>query len=81
MDSKSIFTSVTFWGAVLSLLLPMLAPTLNKYGIPLPAVDTLAGKVVEAITFGVTLYGRFHATQPVHVVPPGTPSSGAPGVG
>lgn len=72
-ESKSIFTSVTFWGAVLSFLIPVLTPTLQKYSVPVPDAASLAAKLVSFITFAVTIYGRLRATQPVHIIPPTQP--------
>jgi hypothetical protein len=78
--SKSIFQSVTFWGAVTSLI-AMLAPELFvKLGYD---PQTVAADIVAGIGFIVTLYGRFTAKQLVTlgggvVIPPALPPGAAP---
>jgi hypothetical protein len=64
MPTKSIFASVTFWGAVVtafSLLFPHLYTTL---GLP-PDASVVATHIVGGIGTAITIYGRFHATQAV----------------
>ena len=71
-DSKSLFLSVTFWGCVLTFA----AQILSRFGIQLPA-DTsgLANDLVSLAGICITIYGRFTATQAVHIVAPTPPST------
>lgn len=65
-ESKSLFSSVTFWGLALSMAGPLLA----KYGFTLPA-DTagLANQTAGFVGGALALWGRLRATQPVHILP------------
>ncbi len=64
-DSKSIFASTTFWGLVLGAAAPLAAHN----GITIPA-DTggLVNQIAGLVGDGIALYGRFKATQPVHLL-------------
>ena len=70
--SKSIFTSVTFWG----LLLGLLGPLSTRFGYTMPSDTTgLANEIVGIVGALVALYGRFTATNQVHIVPPSDPTT------
>ncbi len=65
IESKSIFTSVTFWGVVLGVV----SQIATRYGYQLPGdtaglTNDLAG-IAGALG---ALWGRLRATQPVHVI-------------
>ena len=65
--SKSIFQSVTFWGAALAAI-TMLFPTLfAKLGVTSDTTMVLAQHIVQGIGFVITVYGRFRASQPVTI--------------
>lgn len=75
MQSKSIFASVTFWGAVVA----MLAPLLKHFGVQLSADDqasiigqlaTLAGMVAQIVGPIVAIWGRLRASKATHLVTP-----------
>jgi len=66
-QSKSIFTSVTFWGIALGFAAPLLA----HLGYTLPADSSgLANQIAGAVGDMIALYGRLRAVQPVHVIAP-----------
>lgn len=75
MDWKALLTSRTIIGAVVMAFVTLLAPTLQKHGIPVPSADTLTGKVIDALAFGLTVYGRIHATGPLKEPSPPSASS------
>jgi hypothetical protein len=62
MVSKSIFSSVTFWGAITSLVAALCPVVFVKLGFDAP---TVAAYITSAIGFAITVYGRFTATQTV----------------
>lgn len=62
MDVKSIFKSITFWGAVTTLVGQFAPKFMAALGSD-PSV--VAQYVVTAIGFVVTVIGRLRATQPV----------------
>lgn len=64
MESKSIFLSVTFWGILASVI----STACKKYGIVIDEAG-LANDGVTLVAAGLALYGRFRATQPVHILP------------
>lgn len=74
MNSKSIFTSVTFWGLLLSVVSPLLA----RVGFTLPD-DTagFANELVSLVSAAVALYGRVRATQPLHIISPAASGAGS----
>lgn len=61
--SKSFLTSVTFWGIVVS----MLAQVAKHYGWTVDQ-DGLANELVSATASAIAIWGRFHSSQPLHVV-------------
>jgi hypothetical protein len=66
-QAKSIFSSVTFWGAVLtaaSIAVPGLSA---KFGLTSATVSTDATWIVGAIGTVITIIGRLRASQPVTV--------------
>lgn len=67
-DSKSIFTSVTFWGVVLSIV----APLAGKYGFQFDAagISGLANDLAGGAGALIAIYGRMRAAAPAHIVPP-----------
>jgi hypothetical protein len=73
MVSKSIFSSVTFWGAVTSLIAMVAPAVFVKLGY---SPQTVAAELTAIFGFVVTVYGRMTATQVVTlkggpVTPPG----------
>lgn len=64
-QSKSIFTSVTFWGIVAGVI----ARVAGRYGYTIDDAG-LANDLVSLAAAGIALYGRYRASQPVHVVAP-----------
>lgn len=70
-ESKSIFTSVTFWGLVIGIV----SQVAMRYGYVVPG-DTagLANDLSGAAGAVLVLWGRIRATQPVRVF--GPPSEG-----
>ncbi len=73
-QSKSIFTSVTFWGIALGLI----GQIASRYGFQVDAAGA-ANDVVSLIGAGVALYGRIRATQPVHIIAPAAGDGSAQG--
>jgi len=62
---KSIFSSVTFWGSILTAF-GIAAPSVAaKLGITSANSATIAQWIVGAAGTVVTIYGRFTATQAV----------------
>lgn len=70
MNTKSIFTSVTFWGAVTSLASVFFPKLLTAFGVTAP---TAATDITMGVGFLITVYGRLRATQVATVT--GTPTS------
>ncbi len=70
-DSKSLFTSVTFWGVVVTLL----SQIATRAGWHVP-VDTtgLVNDLAGLAGVVISIYGRVRATQPVHIIPPASTS-------
>jgi hypothetical protein len=70
MPTKSIFTSVTFWGSITSLLAMFFPKIFTALGWD---PQTTASYVVAAIGFVITVIGRFRAsTQPPVTLTGGT---------
>ena len=63
-NAKSIFSSTTFWGSVVSLV-SMLAPHVYANIVGSATQTTVVATIVGVIGFLITVYGRFTATQPV----------------
>lgn len=67
VQAKSIFTSTTFYGAILALLSAidpsLYAKLLSSLGVNDP--NLIVAKIVGTIAFAVTVYGRWTATQPL----------------
>jgi hypothetical protein len=61
---KSIFATKTFWGSVISLVAMFLPHAFSALGI---TQDVAAQYLVGAVGFGLTVYGRFKASQQVSV--------------
>lgn len=61
---KSIFTSKTFWGAVISLLSLFVPKLFTAIGVTPDAATQYA---VVAVGFILTIYGRFKADKQVTV--------------
>lgn len=76
MDSKSIFTSKVFWGTVISAI----AMAVPKLGITSgsPQIDQYSQDAVELVGAAIAIYGRFKATQPVHLIAPSDPNAPKP---
>jgi uncharacterized membrane protein len=65
MPTKSIFTSVTFYGAVISLL-GIVAPKISTaLGITTANSAAIAQEAVAVVGFLITLWGRVRATTKV----------------
>lgn len=71
-DVKSIFSSTTFWGAVVSLAATLVPGLLGIIGVGADAAGqaSLVAHIVQIVGFAVTVYGRLTATQPAAIVPP-----------
>lgn len=69
MESKSLFTSVTFWG----LIVTFLSQALKHWGIQVDEAG-LSNDLVSLSGLLVAGYGRFRATQPLHFWKPGASS-------
>ncbi len=67
VQAKSIFTSTTFYAAILALLSAvdpaLYAKVLSSLGVNDP--NLIVSKIVDVIAFGVVVYGRWSATQPL----------------
>ena len=72
--SKSIFKSTTFWG----LVLVVIGPTLNRFGIVVGDTASAAADISTIVGSIIALYGRASATQPLHVVAPTEPDPMVP---
>mgnify|MGYP003388411915 CR=1 FL=1 len=62
MDTKSAITSVTTWGAVISIL----ASVAKAAGFDIGGTDGLAESVVAVIGGAVAIYGRVRATKKIN---------------
>ena len=62
-ESKSIFQSVTFWGAVITFASPLLV----KYGVNITdqQASGIAQAVVGFIGAAITIWGRIRATKSI----------------
>ncbi len=65
METKSVFLSLTFW----SLAVMLASEAAKRYGIVVDQAG-LTNDLVSLAGTGLALYGRFRATQPLHVIPP-----------
>jgi hypothetical protein len=63
MDSKSIFASKTFWGAVLAVA----APIAGQFGLTLD-VEGWSNDIVSLLGAAIVIWGRWTATKPVKLV-------------
>jgi len=61
MDTKSALTSVTIWGAIISVL----ASISKAAGFDIGGTDGLAESVVAVIGGLMAIYGRFRATTKI----------------
>lgn len=66
-EAKSIFSSVTFWGAILTALSIALPSLSAKFGLTSATVSTDATWIVGAIGTVITIYGRLRASQPATI--------------
>lgn len=64
-ETKSFLTSRTIWG----LLITLAAPLLAKHGITVDQ-DGLVNDLVAAAGAALAIYGRFQASQGLHILPP-----------
>lgn len=78
MPNKSIFQSVTFWGAVITAGSGLFPAVAAKFGITGDAASIAAASahIVTLIGFAVTVYGRFTAKTTVTLT--GTPPAPLP---
>lgn len=67
MFSKSFLTSKTLWG----ILIGILAEALKAHGMTVDSAG-LTNDAVSLIGAALAAYGRFHATQPLHIIAPTT---------
>jgi hypothetical protein len=74
-DAKSIFTSVTFWGAIVSLVATVVPSAFSIVGLGASASDqsVVVAHIVQIVGFGITVYGRLAATKATYIVPPPLP--------
>lgn len=67
VQAKSVFTSTTFYGALIGLLAAInpavYAKIIGLFGVADP--NAVAAKIVGILAFLLTLYGRWNATQPL----------------
>ena len=75
-QAKSIFSSTTFWGSVVSLI-AILAPHIYANIAGSASQTTVVSTIVAIIGFGVTVYGRFTAKQVVTLTGANPPAGGA----
>lgn len=78
MDSKSIFLSKRFWGAVLAILghFGFFTWLAAHAGVPVPTdMNATANMIVGGIGDVIAAYGAFTATQPLHVLVPSSSSA------
>jgi hypothetical protein len=70
--SKSLFTSVTFWGAVIAAL----APALKHIGLSFSSDDAnfLAQSLITIVGAAIAVIGRIRASKQVHIIPPSAPT-------
>ena len=61
METKSILTSVTIWGAIISIL----ASVAKGVGYDIGGTDGLAESVVAVIGGVISIYGRIRATTKI----------------
>ena len=64
-ETKSLFTSKTFWGAVITALSGAFPHFSSLLGIT--DVNSVANNIVTGIGFLFTVYGRISATAPVTI--------------
>lgn len=62
---KSIFSSVTFWGAVLTLAVTAVPSVSAAFNLTSANTAIVATHIVQVIGFGITVYGRLTATKQV----------------
>jgi len=75
-QAKSIFSSVTFWGAVLTALAIAVPSLTAKFGLTTQNVSTDATWIVGAISTVITIYGRFTSKQVVTLTGANPPAGG-----
>lgn len=63
-EAKSIFSSTTFWGSIVSLA-AMLVPHIYTNIVGTASQTSVVSTIVGVVGFAITVYGRFTATQPV----------------
>jgi hypothetical protein len=76
-NAKSIFSSTTFWGSIVSLL-ALLAPHVYTNLAGNASQTVVVSTIVGVVGFLVTVYGRFTAKQVVTLA--GGPVSSSPSV-
>jgi hypothetical protein len=74
-NAKSIFTSVTFWGAIVALAATVVPSVFTLFGLGTGAVAQAAitAHIIQVIGFVITVYGRLTATKATYIVPPPLP--------
>jgi NO-binding membrane sensor protein with MHYT domain len=81
--SKSIFSSVTFWGSVLAAVAAAFPALSAQFGLTTANTAVDAQYITAAVAFVVTVYGRFTAKQVVTLTggptPPATSLTGTKG--
>ena len=63
--SKSIFSSVTFWGSALAAVAMAFPALAARFGLSTANTAVDAQYITAAVAFVVTVYGRFTAKQVV----------------
>jgi hypothetical protein len=76
VQAKSIFSSTTFWGSIVSLI-AMVAPHLYSNIAGSASQTTVVSTIVGIIGFIITVYGRFTAKQVVTLTGANPPAGGA----
>ena len=64
VQAKSIFSSTTFWGSIVSLVAMLFPHVFTNIAGNYPQ-STVVSMIVAIVGFITTVYGRFTAVQPV----------------
>lgn len=62
MPTKSVFGSVTFWGAIITAFSLLFPSVYSKLGLTGMDASVIAAHIVGIIGTAITIYGRFRAT-------------------
>jgi hypothetical protein len=76
VQAKSIFSSTTFWGAIVSLF-GVIAPGVYTKLFGAAAQTTVVADIMTGLGFIMTVYGRFTAKQVVTLTGANPPAGGS----